>query len=165
MRIVTRIFVVLLLCSLTSFIEKDKPNRGLSVGDQAPAFVAGLSSDGQPFRLDDWKGKYVLLSFWASYDAPSRMQNVRLSQALHGSLPKDVKMVSVSFDQYKSVFDETIRKDRIPVADCFLEAEGESSGLFRTYRLDRGFQNFLLNDKGVIVAKNISAAELSSYLV
>lgn len=164
MKSVTRIFVVLLLCSLTSFVEKDKPTRGLSVGDKAPAFVAELSSDGHPFRLDDWKGKYVLLSFWASYDAPSRMRNVRLSHALH-SLPKKVKMVSVSFDEYKSVFDETIRKDRIPVSDCFLETEGESSGLFKTYRLDRGFQNFLLNDKGVIVAKNISASELSSYLV
>lgn len=121
-------------------------------------------SDGQQLRLTDLKGKYVLLSFWASYDAQSRMKNVSLSRALH-SQSKDVKMVSVSFDEYKSVFDETIRKDRIPVSDCYLEKPGEVSGLFKAYRLDRGFQNYLLNDKGVIIAKNISASELSSYLI
>lgn len=42
------------------------------------------------------KGRYVLLSFWASYDAQSRMQNVSLSNVLRSS--RNVEMVSVSFD-------------------------------------------------------------------
>ena len=112
MRHVKWIFVVLLICSLTAFVEKDKPTRGLSEGDVAPDFKIESTSEEQPaFKLANMKGRYVLLSFWASYDAQSRMQNVSLSNVLRSS--RNVEMVSVSFDEYQSIFKETVRKDQI----------------------------------------------------
>ena len=166
MKYVKWIFVVLLIGSLTSFVEKDKPTGGLNVGDIAPDFEIETMSAEQPFaELSDMKGKYVLLSFWASYDAHSRMQNASLSNALRSaSLSNNVEMVSVSFDEYQSIFKETVRKDQIVTPTCFVETKGESSGLFKKYRLGRGFTNYLLDENGVIIAKNISAAELSAYL-
>ncbi len=159
------IFVVLLISSLTSFVEKDKPTGGLNVGDIAPDFeIQTMSANQSVHELSDLKGRYVLLSFWASYDAQSRMQNASLNNALRASANNNVELVSVSFDEYKSVFEETVRKDQIVTPTCFVETEGESSGLFKKYRLSRGFSNYLLDDNGVIIAKNISAAELSSYL-
>ena len=164
MKHVKWIFVVLLISSLTSFVEKDKPTGGLNVGDVAPDFRIETTSDVQHnLDLTDLKGKYVLLSFWASYDAQSRMQNASLSNALR-STSQDVEMVSVSFDEYQSVFKETIRKDQIVTPTCFVETKGESSGLFKKYRLNRGFTNYLLDGNGVIIAKNISAADLSAYV-
>lgn len=162
MKYVTWIFVVLFISSLTSFVEKDKPTSGLNVGDVAPSFKIDATLNGQQLDLQNLKGKYVLLSFWASYDAQSRMQNVSLNNALQ-NLSKDVKMVSVSFDDYQSVFSETIRKDKVQSSDCYLETKGEASSIFKKYNLDRGFKNYLLDDRGVIVAKNISAFQLSSY--
>ena len=157
------IFVVLLICSLTAFVEKDKPTGGLSEGDVAPDFKIESASNGQPaFKLGNLKGKYVLLSFWASYDAQSRMQNVSLSNVLRSS--RNVEMVSVSFDEFKSIFNETIKKDRISTSNCFVELAGNSSDLFKTYRLNKGFKNFLLDKNGVIVAKDITPSQLSSYL-
>ena len=166
MKYVKWIFVVLLIGSLTSFVEKDKPTGGLNVGDIAPDFKIQSMSAGQPLaELSDMKGKYVLLSFWASYDAHSRMQNASLSNVLRSaSRNENVEMVSVSFDEYQSIFKETVRKDQIVTPTCFVETKGESSGLFKKYRLGRGFTNYLLDDNGVIIAKNISAAELSAYL-
>lgn len=166
MRHVKWIFVVLLIGSLTSFVEKDKPTGGLNVGDIAPDFKIQSMSAGQPLaELSDMKGKYVLLSFWASYDAHSRMQNASLSNVLRSASRNDnVEMVSVSFDEYQSIFKETVRKDQIVTPTCFVETKGESSGLFKKYRLGRGFTNYLLDENGVIIAKNISAAELSAYL-
>ena len=159
-------FVVLLIGSLTSFVEKDKPTGGLNVGDIAPDFKIQSMSAGQPLaELSDMKGKYVLLSFWASYDAHSRMQNASLSNVLRSASRNDnVEMVSVSFDEYQSIFKETVRKDQIVTPTCLVETKGESSGLFKKYRLGRGFTNYLLDENGVIIAKNISAAELSAYL-
>ena len=163
MKYVKWIFVVLLIGSLTSFVEKDKPTGGLNVGDIAPDFKIQSMSAGQPLaELSDMKGKYVLLSFWASYDAQSRMQNASLSNVLRSS--RNVEMVSVSFDEYQSIFKETVRKDQIVTPTCFVETEGEDSGLFKKYRLNRGFTNYLLDGNGVIIAKNISAAELFSLL-
>ena len=166
MKYVKWIFVVLLIGSLTSFVEKDKPTGGLNVGDIAPDFKIQSMSAGQPLaELSDMKGKYVLLSFWASYDAHSRMQNASLSNVLRSaSRNENVEMVSVSFDEYQSIFKETVRKDQIVTPTCFVETRGESSGLFKKYRLGRGFTNYLLDENGVIIAKNISAAELSAYL-
>ena len=164
MKHVKWIFVVLLISSLTSFVEKDKPTGGLNVGDIAPDFkIKAMSTEQQPTQnLSKMKGKYVLLSFWASYDGQSRMQNVSLSNALRSS--HNVEMVSVSFDEYQSIFKETVRKDQIVTPTCFVETEGEDSGLFKKYRLNRGFTNYLLDGNGVIIAKNISAADLSAYV-
>ena len=165
MRYVKWIFVVLLVSSLTSFVSKDKPTGGLNVGDIAPDFeIQSMSDEQLKNELSNMKGKYVLLSFWASYDAQSRMQNASLSNALRTATHQNVEMVSVSFDEYRSVFEETIRKDQIVTPACFVETEGENSDLYKQYRLDRGFTNYLLDDNGVIIAKNISAAELSAYL-
>ena len=133
------------------------------MGDIAPDFKIQSMSDEQ-HELSNLKGKYVLLSFWASYDAQSRMQNASLSNVLRAASNQNVEMVSVSFDEYRSVFEETIRKDQIVTPVCFVETDGENSDLFKQYRLGRVFTNYLLDDNGVIIAKNISAAELSSYL-
>ena len=148
------IFVVLLISSLTSFVEKDKPTGGLNVGDMAPDFkIQTMSAEQSQTELSDLKGKYVLLSFWASYDAQSRMQNASLSNVLRSaSRNENVEMVSVSFDEYQSIFKETVRKDQIVTPTCFVETKGESSGLFKTYRLGRGCTNYLLDESVVILA-------------
>ena len=156
------VFVVLIISSLISFsfVGKDTPTEGLTIGDKAPTFT--ICGEKQLIDLKDLRGKYVLLSFWASYDAPSRVQNATLNHAIEQA--DNVEMVSVSFDEYQSIFKETVRKDQIVTPTCFVETEGEDSGLFKKYRLNRGFTNYLLDGNGVIIAKNISAAELSAYL-
>ena len=133
MRHVKWIFVVLLICSLTAFVEKDKPTGGLSEGDVAPDFKIESTSEEQPaFKLANMKGRYVLLSFWASYDAQSRMQNVSLSNVLRSS--RNVEMVSVSFDEYQSIFKETVRKDQIVTPTCFVETDRKSTRLNSSHR-------------------------------
>jgi peroxiredoxin len=164
MKYVKWIFVILFISSLTSFVAKDKPAGGLNPGDVAPDFKIKTTRGEQTIDLDDLRGKYVLLSFWASYDAQSRMLNARLSHTLQSTSSHSMEMVSVSFDEYRSIFTETVRRDQIVTPTCFVETKGERSGLFKKYGLDRGFTTYLLDDKGIIIAKNISAAELSDYL-
>ena len=165
MRYVKWIFVVLLISSLTSFMNKDKTTGDLNVGDIAPDFAIQTQSD-VPYRksLSDLKGKRVLISFWASYDAPSRIRNTALNRVWLNIAHKNMEMVSVSFDEYESIFKETIRKDQITASTCFVETKGESSELYETYQLNKGFTTYLLDEQGIIVAKNISANELSAYL-
>lgn len=160
------IFVVLVMCSLTSFIAIGGYNRGLNVGDAAPDFriKAAMGSE-QPadIKLSSLRGRYVLLSFWASYDAPSRMQNKSLNNKIN-SESLNVELVSVSFDDYQSIFTETVRKDGIIASACFREDREQDSKLFDLYNLNRGFENYLIDEKGVIVAKNITPNELLTYM-
>ena len=76
------IFVVLIISSLISFsfVGKNTPTEGLTIGDKAPTFT--ICGEKQLIDLKDLRGKYVLLSFWASYDALSRMQNATLNHAI-----------------------------------------------------------------------------------
>ncbi|KAA6334825.1 Thiol-disulfide oxidoreductase ResA [termite gut metagenome] len=166
MRIVKWIFVVLLLGSLTSFVSfggKENSAGKLNVGNAAPNFEIKTALEKRLFTLNDLKGKYVLLSFWATYDAQSRMKNISLNNALQSTF-LNVEMISVSFDEYESVFIETIRKDRIAPTVCFVETDGVKSNLFEKYRLKSGFTNYLLNEDGIILAKDISAKDLGSLL-
>ena len=118
MKHVKWIFVVLLASSLTSFVEKGKSTGGLNVGDVAPDFIIESTLSGHKFKLDDLKGKYVLISFWTSYDALSRMHNAQLNEVLNHTSRK-VEMVSVSFDEFSSVCKETIRNQACERDCCF----------------------------------------------
>lgn len=163
MKYVKWIFVVLFVF-LVSFVEKDNIFSGHGVGDKAPDFTLSATTEGEAsLNLRAWRGEYVLLSFWASYDAPSRARNVQMSRAI-ARMEKPVRMVSVSFDEYQSVFDETIRQDGIDPATSFVELAGEQSPLFKQYRLKRGFRNYLLNPEGVIIAKNVQAHEIGALI-
>lgn len=143
-----------------SFVGKDTPTEGLTIGDKAPEFK--ICGEKQLVNLKDLRGKYVLLSFWASYDADSRMKNVTLNHVVGKT--DNVEMVSVSFDDYKSIFNETIKKDRITTSNCFVELSGNRSDIYKTYRLHKGFKKYLLDENGVIIAKDIDASELLSYI-
>ncbi|MBO7417686.1 MAG: thioredoxin family protein [Bacteroidaceae bacterium] len=160
-------FVVLFISSLTSFIEKDRPVTGLSIGEYAPDFMIGgeASNVEHPVqRLSSFHGNYVLVNFWASYDASSRIRNIELSRTLASmDAQNQVEYVSVSFDEYASIFRETVRNDGI-VGASFVDTSGEKSTIFRRYDLKKGLTNYLLDENGMIIAKNISVAELSSYL-
>lgn len=75
-----------------------------------------------------------------------------------------IKLISVSFDRYASVFNATVKQDGLAESDCYVETDGSDSEIFRAYDLERGFKNYLINSRGIIVAKNVTTAELASFL-
>ena len=154
-------FVVLVFSSLISlsFDKRNTPTEKLPVGAQAPELVLG--NEKQPLSLQASKGNYILLSFWASYDATSRTRNARLHHVV--SDDARVKMISISFDRYPSVFRTAVRQDGLS-ENVYQEMDGEGSEIFKSYDLKHGFINCLVDDRGVIVAKNVSPSELASLL-
>lgn len=159
---VTWFFVVLVMGSVVSlsFRNKSTLTEKLALGEKVPELV--LCNESQPLNLRAAEGGYLLLSFWASYDAVSRERNAMLNHAIQGKARVD--MISISFDRYRSVFDAAVRQDGIQGSGCYLEIDGENSDAFKVYDLKSGFKNYLIDSKGVIIAKNVTAAELSAYL-
>ena len=156
------IFVVLVFSSVMSlsFDKKSAPTEKLTLGDKAPELVLGENK--QLLDLQNPSGDYTLLSFWASYDAVSRMENAKMNHLLENSAR--VKMISISFDSYKSVYQAAVKQDGVQSSNCHWEMEGENSNIYKSYDLKGGFKNYLLDKDGVIVAKNLSADDLVSYL-
>ena len=161
MKYVRWIFVAILLFSLTAFINKGQSTSGLGVGNSAPDFsLTGLDDE---LCLKALRGHYVLLSFWASYDASARMNNALLDHTVK-KLPQCIEMVSVSFDEYTSIFDETIKQDQLEDSHCYVETSGEASDLYKQYQLSKGFRSFLLDKQGLIIAVNVTAENLLDYI-
>lgn len=156
-------FVVLVFGSIISlsFSKENVRVERFSVGDRIPGLV--LCDTLQALNLHDSAKGFTLLSFWASYDAVSRQKNAALAHFVTENSSK-MRIVSVSFDRYVSVFRAAVHQDGLPEKDCFVETDGPDSEVFKTFGLKHGLCNYLLDSRGVIVAKNVTASELASFL-
>ncbi|MGM9758607.1 MAG: thioredoxin-like domain-containing protein [Parabacteroides sp.] len=150
------------LVLMASGNKEAKPTVGLNPGDLAPR-IESLEKDSH-VRFQNQEGRYTLLNFWAVYDAESRMRNVQLSNLAGKCDPQKLILCSVSLDEMKSVFEETIKTDRLEGTIQWQEAAGKASPVYEMYKLNKGFRNFLIDDKGVIVAANVTPNQLEELL-
>lgn len=143
-------------------IKTDKPSIGYHPGEQLPNIVLN-DTEGQILDLSNYKGKKVVISFWAAYDAQSRANNIQIHNYLRNNFP-DVELLSVSFDENKSVFEKTILWDKLETDSQFREADGIRSEIYKEFRLNKGFKNYLIDENGVVTAMNVTAKELGNIL-
>ncbi|MDR1981042.1 MAG: thioredoxin family protein [Tannerellaceae bacterium] len=135
--------------------------EGFSPGDLAPEIASLGKKNGIHFQ--NQSGSYTLLSFWAAYDAGSRANNVRLSKEVNKLSAGKIVMYSISLDEKRSVFAETVNIDRLETTQLH-EEQGKKSALYRQYNLKRGLRSFLIDDQGVIIATHVTPETLCSYL-
>lgn len=152
------------VASLTlSFAAKDaRPAEGITPGDLAPR-IESLGSE-QEFSFHNHSGRYTLLSFWAAYDAESRVRNVLLWNEVKRLGSERVAMYSVSFDEKESVFAETVKADGLCDTKQIYEGLGEQSELYQKFRLDKGLGSYLIDASGVIVARDVTPDKLVEIL-
>ena len=141
--------------------DKAGLTEGYRPGDIAPE-IKSLKTDVDIMFSND-SGSYTLLHFWAAYDADSRMLNIQLWNKLNQNDLSNIKMISVSLDEPESIFTETVKADRLETTNQVHEMLGKSSDVYKKYGLKKGFRNFLIDDKGVIIAINITPEKLSKF--
>jgi len=151
------LFLSLTCLLLTGSSEKEiKLTEGIQLGNLAP----GINL--QDINL---KGnKFVLLQFWAAYDAHSRMVNAQMNNVVSQLKTDDIRLVSISLDENEAVFEGIVKAEGLNPATQFNDPRGKNSELFKSYRLNSGFANWLINSEGVIVAKNVNPKDISGYI-
>lgn len=148
------VLAVFLAFLTSSFIDKNAtPGIGLSEGSTAPEIML------EELNLASLKGQKVLVSFWAAYDARSRVDNSLLAANVQKH-PGELTLVSIDFDEDPLIFRETVRMDKLDGNTQYHVRNGKTSEIFRAYRLKDGFGNYLLNEEGVIIAKNLDPKRL-----
>ena len=158
--------IILSVCALTFFLLAGTGKAGLTEGNQKGDIAPGIESlkTDVDITFSKSSGSYTLLHFWTAYDAGSRMLNVQLWNRLNKDDLSQVKMISVSLDKQESIFTETVKTDRLEATSQIHEALGERSEVYEKYGLKKGLKNFLIDDKGVIVAINVTPEKLSEII-
>lgn len=152
------LFVSLLIVSVA---YRTAPGR-TRVGDIAPA----LTFDSEPGdALKALRGKYVLLSFWSSTNAPSRQAVGDYSSWLRGSHMTNVGMLSFNLDREEPLFREIVKRDGLNQALQFHASDRAAERLRRDYGLKKGqYGTLLIAPDGRILAHNPSLTDIPSII-
>lgn len=75
--------------------------------------IALPSVTGDTIRLSSFKGKVVLIDFWASWCGPCRTSNRQLVKLYSKYKDKGFEIYGVSFDEVKPAWEKAIKKDKI----------------------------------------------------
>ena len=118
---------------------------------------------GAQIALSSLRGKYVLLDFWASWCGPCRAESPNLVKAYQNYASKGFTIFSVSLDQDRKKWIRAIVEDRYTWPQA-----GDMKGWQNAAARDYGVQgipfNVLLNDKGVVIARNLRGDALEKKL-
>ncbi|MGY3215170.1 redoxin domain-containing protein [Mucilaginibacter sp. HD30] len=144
---------------LTKFINA---KRAVKIGQTAPAF-SQKTHLGKAFSLNDLKGNYILLNFWASWCAPCRLESPALVNIHENLKQKNFKMISVSLDEYKNSWLKAIKEDHL-AGYHLSDLKGWKNGIAVEYGVGALPITYLLDPQLKIIAINPDLASLENTL-
>lgn len=114
---------------------------------------------GKKVKISDFNGKYILLDFWASWCAPCRQENPEFVKVYEEFKNKGFEIYGYSTDVNRASWAKAIASDNLPWVNVSDLKGFYSEGPAR-YQIRAIPQNFLIDKKGLIIARNIKGESL-----
>nr|WP_315421994.1 TlpA disulfide reductase family protein [uncultured Pedobacter sp.] len=139
-----------------------KTNAKTAKGKLAPA-IAMPDKDGKIVKLSDFKGKYVLVDFWASWCGPCRRENPNVVAAYKKYHDKGFEILGVSLDSKKDAWLKAIAADGLTWTHVS-DLQAWSNSAVKAYGVKSVPASFLLDPEGKVVGKDLRGEELNKTL-
>lgn len=148
--------------AVNQFLKRMEMVKPVSIGQIAPAFEMP-SPEGKVIRLADFKGKYVLLDFWAAWCGPCRKENPNIVKVYNRFKDKNFTVLGVSLDDDKADWLKAVKDDGLTWTHAS-ELKRWESPIVNLYKIESIPASFLLDPNGKIIAKNLRGEELENFL-
>jgi len=145
--------------SLYKMLNADKVT---AMGAAAPNFTQ-KDPNGKPVSLSDYKGKYVLVEFWASWCAPCRAESPNLLKQYAAFKDKGFEILGVSVDSDKAKWLDAIKKDGLTWTQVS-DLKGWESEARKVYGISGVPANFLISPEGKIIGSHLMGEALNKKL-
>jgi thiol-disulfide isomerase/thioredoxin len=135
--------------------------KNLSVGKTAPD-IEGEDLDGVKFKLSDYRGKVVLLSFWGSWCGPCMSLVPHERELVEKYKEKQFALIGVNSDPDKEKLKKVIQKQQITWRSFWCGKNGPDGELATTWNVNGWPTVYLIDHAGVIRAKNLLGSALDT---
>lgn len=149
------------LAGIKNSIEEGLSKKGW-VGKEAPE-ISLPDTEGKMVSLSSYRGKYVLVDFWASWCGPCRRENPNVVEAFNRFRNKNFTILGVSLDRNKEAWEKAIAADNLNWTHISDLKQWESV-VVPMYKISGIPFNVLIDPQGKVVAENLRGIELEQKL-